>query len=179
MKPEHMISFDFENPPLPLHRTERGGLITYHGPGQLVGYPLLDLNRFKKALHWYLRQMEEVVIRTLQDYDVPSIRDEGYTGVWVPSTSDHGSTETHAKKISAMGIAVSKWKTYHGFALNVNMDLAPFDDIVPCGIEGRGVCNLSEYAADVTVDDVRARVMSNFGDVFDANIVDKGWTCPI
>lgn len=104
---------------------ERGGDVTFHGPGQLVGYPILDLSAYKKDLHWYLRTLEQALIEALSHFDIPAERNPGYTGVW-----------TRGKKIASIGIHVKQWVTWHGFALNVATDLADFDRIVPCGIPG-------------------------------------------
>jgi lipoyl(octanoyl) transferase len=106
-----------------VHEIERGGDVTYHGPGQLVGYPILDLQALKPDLHWYLRQLEEALIRALAVFDIPAERNQGYTGVW-----------TRGRKIASIGIHVRQWVTWHGFALNVTTDLPAFDLIVPCGI---------------------------------------------
>jgi len=104
---------------------ERGGDVTYHGPGQLVGYPILDLSRYRQDLHWYLRQLEEALIVALAELGIPAERRQGLTGVW-----------THGRKIASIGVHVRRWVTWHGFALNVSTDLAAFDLIVPCGISG-------------------------------------------
>ncbi|KAK9845768.1 hypothetical protein WJX81_001903 [Elliptochloris bilobata] len=112
---EH-LSFDADAPPLPLHRTERGGEVTYHGPGQLVAYPVLDLRRFRSDLHWYLRALEEVVIRALREVSgLEGVRRAGLTGVWLPGG-----------KVAAIGVRARRWVAYHGLALNVAPDLAPF-----------------------------------------------------
>ena len=108
-----------------VHEIERGGDVTYHGPGQLVGYPILDLQRHRPDLHWYLRRLEAVLIDALATFDVPGERVEGLTGVW-----------TRGRKIASIGIHVKQWVTFHGFALNVTTDLSRFDSIVPCGIDG-------------------------------------------
>jgi len=104
---------------------ERGGDVTFHGPGQLVGYPILDLSAYKKDLHWYLRTLEQALIHGLALLDIPAERNPGFTGVW-----------THGRKIASIGIHVKQWVTWHGFALNLTTDLAHFDRIVPCGIQG-------------------------------------------
>jgi len=104
---------------------ERGGDVTFHGPGQLVGYPILDLSAYKRDLHWYLRTLEQALIAALAVLDIPAERNAGFTGVW-----------TRGKKIASIGIHVKQWVTWHGFALNVTTDLAHFDRIVPCGIQG-------------------------------------------
>ena len=114
-----------------LVRVERGGEVTWHGPGQLVGYPIVDLTRKKKDLHWFLRGIEEVIIQTLGEYGLHGERDEAGTGVWVGG-----------KKVAAIGLAASRWVTMHGFAINVAPDLESFERIVPCGIQGRGVTSI-------------------------------------
>ena len=127
--PDHAARLGLE-----LHRVERGGEVTYHGPGQLVGYPILDLRRHRQDLHWYVRQVEEVVIRTLGRCGIDgAARDEEHTGVWVGD-----------RKVAAVGIAVSRWVTMHGFSINVTPDLAAFGRIVPCGIEDRGVTSVQQ-----------------------------------
>ena len=108
-----------------LFEVERGGDVTFHGPGQLVGYPIIDLKRHKQDLHWFLRQVEGALIRTLADYDIPGERNTGFTGVW-----------TNNRKIASIGVHARDWVTWHGFALNVTTDLSYFDLIVPCGIDG-------------------------------------------
>ena len=117
-----------------LFEVERGGDVTFHGPGQLVGYPIVDLKRHRKDLHWYLRQVEEALIRGLAPFGIQGTRNEGYTGVWVErdvSWPDHGP-----RKIASIGVHARDWVTWHGFALNVETDLTFFDLIVPCGIQG-------------------------------------------
>lgn len=137
---------------------DRGGDITYHGPGQLVGYPILDLNMYYHDLHRYLRDLEEVIIRTLGDYAIAAARDEKFTGVWVGSS-----------KIAAIGVKVSRWITMHGFALNVNTDLAYFDRIIPCGIFHKGVTSIRELTGrDVALSELSGRLIKHFGDVFQA-----------
>ena len=108
-----------------LFEVERGGDVTFHGPGQLVGYPIIDLKRHKLDLHWYLRQVEEALIRTLAEYSIPAERNIGFTGVW-----------TKNRKIASIGVHARDWVTWHGFALNVTTDLSYFDFIIPCGIDG-------------------------------------------
>ncbi|XP_061370688.1 octanoyltransferase LIP2p, chloroplastic-like [Gastrolobium bilobum] len=123
------LNFDIENPPFHIYRTERGGEVTYHGPGQLVMYPIINLRRHKMDLNWYLRTLEEVVIRVLSStFSIQASRLEGLTGVWVGN-----------EKLAAVGIRVARWITYHGLALNVTTDLTPFKWIVPCGIRDRQV----------------------------------------
>lgn len=119
------------------YRINRGGDITYHGPGQVVGYPILDLENFFTDIHKYLRFLEEAIILTLAEYGVVGTRSEGETGVWI----DVGTP--FARKICAMGVRASRWVTMHGFALNVNSDLGYFDNIIPCGIRGKAVASLN------------------------------------
>ncbi|KAJ0025047.1 hypothetical protein Pint_08890 [Pistacia integerrima] len=126
---EKYLNFDLKNPPFQIYRTERGGEVTYHGPGQLVMYPIINLRNHKMDLHWYLRALEEVVIRVLfSTFSIKASRVEGLTGVWVGN-----------QKLAAIGIRASQWITYHGLALNVTTDLSPFSWIVPCGIQDRQV----------------------------------------
>ena len=145
---------------------DRGGDITYHGPGQLVGYPLLDLDRFFNDIHRYLRGLEEVVIRTCADYGLAAVRVPQRTGVWVGP--DVRGAE---RKICAMGVRCSRWVTMHGFALNLNTDLSFFEHIIPCGIPDRGVTSLAaELGYAVEEADVRLSLLSHFADRFDARL---------
>lgn len=141
--------------PFPIYRTERGGEVTYHGPGQLVGYPILNLRRYRMDLHWYLRQLEEVVIQTLATYGLRAARVPGLTGVWVSGY-----------KLAAIGIKVSRWITMHGFALNVCPDLSHFSAIVPCGIAHRPVGSLAQFLPGITIADVQPRLIESFSNVF-------------
>ena len=146
------------------HRIGRGGDVTFHGPGQLVGYPLFDLDRIFTDLGRYLRTLEEMVIRTCAEYGVVGTRVDGRTGVWVGPDA-HGPE----RKICAMGVRCSRWVTMHGFALNVTTDLSYFDHIVPCGIADRGVTSLDQESdASMTVDDVRGPVVEHVADQFGA-----------
>ncbi len=140
-----------------LHRVGRGGDVTYHGPGQLVGYPILDLKPDRKDLHRYLRDLEEVLIRTLAAFGIRGGREEGHTGVWVPEG-----------KVAAIGVRVSSgWITSHGFALNVWTELAHFQVIVPCGIQDRPVTSMSAVLGrDLTLDEVAEPLTMAFGEVF-------------
>jgi lipoyl(octanoyl) transferase len=145
------------------HRIDRGGDITYHGPGQLVGYPILDLDRLFTDIHRYLRLLEEAVIRTCAAYDVAGRRVEGRTGVWIGP--DARGPE---RKICAMGIRCSRWVTMHGFAFNLNTDLTYFDDIVPCGIRDRGVTSLAaEVERPIDEAAVRTRFAHEFAALFE------------
>ncbi|KAH9602698.1 hypothetical protein KSS87_018267 [Heliosperma pusillum] len=131
---EMFMKFDVNNPPYDVFRTERGGEVTYHGPGQLVMYPIINLRNHKMDLHWYLRTLEDVVIRVLSSaFSIKASRLEGLTGVWVGN-----------QKLAAIGIRVSQWIAYHGLALNVSTDLAPFQQIVPCGIQDRQVGSIEQ-----------------------------------
>jgi lipoyl(octanoyl) transferase len=139
-----------------IFETDRGGDITYHGPGQLVGYPILDLARHRRDLAWYMRSLEEVFIRVAAGFAIPAGRLNGVTGVWVGD-----------KKLVAMGVHISRWVTSHGFALNVNTDLRYFDHIVPCGLRGKGVTSLEELLRKpVEMEAVVERVIEEFGRVF-------------
>ncbi len=146
-------------------RTNRGGDITFHGPGQLVGYPVIDLDQFKPDLGWYLRSLEEVIIRTMAEYGLQGMRSNGETGVWLEP--DIMGLE---RKICAMGIRCSRWITMHGFAFNINTNLSFFDYIVPCGIQNKKVASLeAELGYTVSMDDIKQKVKRNFEKVFDAS----------
>jgi lipoyl(octanoyl) transferase len=136
---------------------ERGGDVTFHGPGQLVGYPILDLKRHKRDLHWYLRQVEEALIRILAVFDVPAERSTGFTGVW-----------TRGRKIASIGVHARDWVTWHGFALNVTTDLSYFDLIVPCGIQDVDMTSIAREtgAAEVSLAEVALEAERVFGQVF-------------
>ncbi|MBE9100713.1 lipoyl(octanoyl) transferase LipB [Vacuolonema iberomarrocanum] len=144
---------------IPLHRTERGGEVTYHAPGQLVGYPILDLRHYRQDLHWYLRQLEEVIIQAIAPFGFVGERVAGLTGVWV-----------EGRKVAAIGIKVSRWITMHGFAVNVCPDLRGFQDIVPCGIADRPVGALAEWQPDLTVEMVREAIAQAMTDVFQTTL---------
>jgi lipoyl(octanoyl) transferase len=145
------------------HRTGRGGDITFHGPGQLVGYPVMDLNPDRRDVHRYVRDLEESLIRTLADFDVSSGRIPGLTGVW-----------TCDLKIAAIGVRISRWVTTHGFALNVATNLDYFRVIVPCGIADRGVTSLSRVLGrETTVDQVRPVFARRFAEVFEREPVER------
>lgn len=143
-----------------VHEIERGGDVTYHGPGQLVGYPIVDLTQHRRDLHWYLRALEEVLIRTVTANGVSAGRVPGYTGVWVVD-----------RKIASIGVHVTRWVTFHGFALNVSTDLRDFDMIVPCGIEAVHMTSISkETGRQHPIDHVAGQVADHFGAVFDLAI---------
>lgn len=139
--------------------TDRGGDVTFHGPGQLVAYPVFDLNRHGRDLHKWLRALEEVSIATLKHYDLEGYRFPPHTGVWV-----------NGNKVCAIGIKVKRWVSMHGIALNCNNDLTPFNLIVPCGIKGHGVTSLSEeLGQEVTMVEVKPRLIEAFNDLADAS----------
>ena len=148
------------------YKINRGGDITYHGPGQIVGYPIIDLENFFTDIHKYLRSLEEVIIRTLADYGIKGERSEGETGVWL----DVGTP--FARKICAMGVRASRWVTMHGFALNVNTDLGYFDNIIPCGIRGKAVTSLNvELSKEkVDIEEVKIYILKHFEEIFGVSI---------
>lgn len=149
------------------YKINRGGDITYHGPGQIVGYPILDLENFFTDIHKYLRLLEEGIILTLAEYGLKASRSPGETGVWL----DVGTP--FARKICAMGVRASRWVTMHGFALNVNADLGYFDNIIPCGIRGKGVTSLHvELGVDeVPMEEVQQKFLKHFTELFEAELV--------
>jgi lipoyl(octanoyl) transferase len=146
------------------YKINRGGDITYHGPGQIVGYPIIDLENFFTDIHKYLRFLEEAIILTLQEYGIACGRSEGETGVWLSVGTPF------ARKICAMGVRASRWVTMHGFALNVNADLGYFDNIIPCGIRGKAVTSLHvELGVEkVNEDEVKEKILKHFTFLFDA-----------
>jgi lipoyl(octanoyl) transferase len=146
---------------------DRGGDVTYHGPGQLVGYPILNLSRYKEDLGWYLRALEESIIRTLATYDVKGYRVQGRTGVWVGAS---GSEE----KICAIGIRATRWCTMHGFAFNVNTDLTYYRHIIPCGIGDKPVTSLEKLLdRSIEMREVKERYQCAFREVFEVDLVSK------
>lgn len=148
------------------YKINRGGDITYHGPGQLVGYPIIDLDNFFSDIHKYLRFLEEVIIKTLDEYSIKSERSEGETGVWL----DVGTP--FARKICALGVRTSRWVTMHGFALNVNANLGYFDNIIPCGIKGKAVTSMeAELGGKIPMEDVQQKILKNFSDIFEAEFI--------
>jgi lipoyl(octanoyl) transferase len=148
------------------HKINRGGDITYHGPGQLVGYPILDLDNFFTDIHKYLRFLEEAVILTLREYGLESERSPGETGVWF----DVGTPK--ARKICALGVKSSRWVTMHGFAFNINSDLSYFGNIIPCGITDKSVTSLQkELGKEMDIDQVKNKVKSHLIDLFEMKII--------
>lgn len=148
------------------YKINRGGDITYHGPGQIVGYPILDLENFFTDIHKYLRLLEEVIILTLAEYNIMGTRSEGETGVWL----DVGTP--FARKICAMGVRASRWVTMHGFALNVNADLGYFDNIIPCGIRGKAVTSMHvELGQKVDEQEVKEKIQKHFSHLFESAFI--------
>lgn len=144
------------------YKINRGGDITYHGPGQIVGYPVLDLENFFTDIHKYLRLLEEVIILTIAEYGLKGCRSEGETGVWL----DVGTP--FARKICAMGIRTSRWVTMHGFALNVNTNLGYFDHIIPCGIRGKAVTSMqAELGTETPLNEVKQKILKHFKELFE------------
>ncbi len=149
------------------YKINRGGDITYHGPGQIVGYPILDLDNFFTDIHKYLRYLEEMTILTLNEYGIESIRSKGETGVWLDVEDP-----LKARKICAMGVRASRWVTMHGFALNANVDLNYFNNIIPCGIADKAVTSLDkELGEKVNTEDVKQKLKKHFSDLFNCEIV--------
>jgi lipoyl(octanoyl) transferase len=144
----------------------RGGDITYHGPGQLVGYPIFDLEQFYTDIHLYLRNLEEAIILTLAEYGIKAGRYEGYTGVWIDADLPS------ARKICAMGVRCSRWITMHGFAFNVNTDLSFFKHIVPCGIDDKDVTSIQrELGHEVDMNELKKRLKAKLSSVFNIELV--------
>lgn len=144
------------------YKINRGGDITYHGPGQIVGYPILDLENFFTDIHKYLRMLEETIILTIAEYGLKGERSKGETGVWL----DVGTP--FARKICAMGIRTSRWVTMHGFALNVNTNLGYFDNIIPCGIRDKSVTSMEvEMGGKISIEEVKQKILKHFKQLFE------------
>ncbi|SDL75417.1 lipoyl(octanoyl) transferase LipB [Siphonobacter aquaeclarae] len=168
-KPEHLLEDEhvLQEQGIQYYKINRGGDITYHGPGQLVGYPILDLDNFKADIHWYMRTLEEAIIQTCTDYGLDAGRIPGMTGVWL----DHAE-QKNPRKICAMGVKASRWVTMHGFALNVNNDLGHFTYIVPCGLEGKEVTSLAkELGHPVPFEEVSERLRRHLATLFGMELV--------
>ena len=159
---DHLL-FDPEHPPAPLHRIDRGGEVTHHAPGQLVAYPVLDLRRRRTDLHWYLRQLEQVVIDVLQALGLQGERIEGLTGVWLDQ-----------RKVAAIGVGCRRWITQHGLALNVTCDLEGFRSVVPCGLKGRSVGRLRDWIPDLEIEIVQSLLRDALAARFDLVWQDSG-----
>ncbi|MDP6684673.1 MAG: lipoyl(octanoyl) transferase LipB [Candidatus Marinimicrobia bacterium] len=142
-----------------LFHIERGGDITFHGPGQLVGYPILDLHDYKMSISWYMRSLEKVLIKSLNHFGIEATRKEGLTGVWVQN-----------EKIAALGVRISRWVTMHGFALNVNTELHYYDGIIPCGIFEYGITSMKNILGEnLEMDEVKAILVHHFKNIFKPN----------
>ncbi len=156
------LKFNIETSDIKVYKTERGGEVTYHCPGQIVGYPILNLSYYQQDLHWYLRQLEEVIIQLLQKYNLDAYRITGLTGVWV---NNH--------KIAAIGIKVKRWITMHGFSINVNPDLRGFSQIIPCGITDKPVGSMAQFLPNITVNEVKIDLIDIFAQVFEVEIINN------
>jgi lipoyl(octanoyl) transferase len=164
-KPEHVLINEEQRlqKGIEFFHINRGGDITFHGPGQLVGYPIFDLEQFKTDLGWYLRSLEEVIILTMADFGLKGERSAGETGVWIEP-----DIKGKERKICAMGIRSSRWITMHGFAFNINTDLDYFNHIIPCGIQNKQVTSLQkELGVEIPLGEVKEKVKQNFKKVFD------------
>jgi lipoyl(octanoyl) transferase len=148
---------------VPTFTVERGGDVTFHGPGQIVGYPILDLHDHQLSINWYMRSLEEVLIRTLAEFRIDSERREGLTGVWVED-----------RKIASLGVRLSRWVTMHGFALNVTTDLSYFDGIIPCGIFECGVTSMERILGEkLVLEVVQKKIEQMFVNVFDLKVSER------
>ena len=144
------------HPKADIVQTDRGGEVTYHGPGQLIGYPIFNLNHYKKSITWFMRSLESVIIKSLNEYGIKSSRKDGMPGVWVDD-----------EKICAMGVRISRWVTMHGFALNINPNMKYFDGMIPCGIQSYGVTSLSEILnKDFSHKDLVKIIKEKFNQIF-------------
>lgn len=159
------LKFDPAQSNIDVRRVERGGEVTYHCPGQIVGYPILNLRYYRQDLHWYLRQLEEVLIRVLAIYGLEGDRLPGLTGVWL-----------EGRKVGAIGIKVSRWITMHGFALNVCPDLQGFEAIVPCGIADKPVGSLAQFVKAIDLAPVRQQIALAFAEVFNVCLIERTHT---
>jgi lipoyl(octanoyl) transferase len=153
------VKFDPAQSPIEIFRVERGGEVTYHAPGQLVAYPILNLKRYQPDLHWYLRQLEAVILDVLANLGLPGERIPGLTGVWI-----------EGRKVAAIGVKASRWITMHGFAINVCMDLAGFSQIVPCGIADKPVGSLAEWIPDLRTQDVSPLIVAAIAKIFQVEL---------
>jgi lipoyl(octanoyl) transferase len=168
-KESHLLmnSTQLEENNISYHKINRGGDITYHGPGQIVGYPIFDLDNFFTDIHKYLRFIEEAVILTLEEYGIKSGRIDGLTGVWLDIDDPIKS-----RKICALGVKCSRWVTMHGFAFNVNTDLSLFKNIVPCGIDDKAVTSMqNELGKEIDITEVKKKLLVNLSNLFDFDVV--------
>ena len=154
---EHLLNNKSDD--ISIVQSDRGGNVTFHGPGQLVGYPILDLNNYKKSITWYMRELEKLIINTLKDYDIKAERKKGLTGVWV-----------NDKKIAALGVRISRWVTMHGFSLNINPDLKYYQGIIPCGISQYGVTSMANILGNSSpkMSEIKEKIVSQFISNFSA-----------
>lgn len=167
-KPENLLLDEqgLEDKHATYYKINRGGDITYHGPGQIVGYPILDLDNFFTDIHLYLRTLEEAIILTLADYGIKAGRYEGFTGVWLDADNDR------ARKICAMGVRCSRWVTMHGFAFNVNANLDYFKNIVPCGIDDKDVTSMQrELGRPLDMEEVKAKLKGHIAQLFGMELI--------
>ena len=156
------------------YKINRGGDITYHGPGQLVGYPILDLDNFFTDIHRYMRTLEEAIIRTLADYGLAAGRIEGLTGVWLDHETQRSAARRNPRKICALGVKASRWVTMHGLALNVNTDLGYFNHIVPCGIDDKAVTSMQrELGGVVDMKEVEEKLKTHLAELFGLEFTGK------
>jgi lipoyl(octanoyl) transferase len=168
---EHLLMNETQlaNNNITYYKINRGGDITYHGPGQIVGYPIFDLDYFFTDIHKYLRYIEEAVMLTLEEYNIKSGRIDGLTGVWLDIENP-----VKARKICALGVKCSRWVTMHGFAFNINTDLSLFNNIIPCGIQDKAVTSLAkELGREVDIEEVKNKLLINLSNIFDFDIVYK------
>jgi lipoyl(octanoyl) transferase len=168
-KPEHLLldKYGLDEKEATFYKINRGGDITYHGPGQIVGYPILDLDNFFTDIHKYLRYLEESVILTLKDFGIESGRVDALTGVWI-----EGDDPSRARKICALGVKSSRWVTMHGLALNVNVDLDYFSNIVPCGIDDKAVTSMQkELGYEVDIEDVETKLKQHLSELFEMEMI--------
>lgn len=168
-KPEHLLldKYGLDEKEATFYKINRGGDITYHGPGQIVGYPILDLDNFFTDIHKYLRYLEESVILTLKDFGIGSGRVDALTGVWI-----EGDDPSRARKICALGVKSSRWVTMHGLALNVNVDLDYFSNIVPCGIDDKAVTSMQkELGYEVDIEDVETKLKQHLSELFEMEMI--------
>ncbi|HEV7379202.1 MAG TPA: lipoyl(octanoyl) transferase LipB [Dyadobacter sp.] len=170
-KPDHLLLHEeeLEAREAKYYKINRGGDITYHGPGQLVGYPILDLDNFFTDIHKYMRLLEEAIIRTIADFGLDGGRIDGLTGVWLDYQE-----QKNPRKICALGVKSSRWVTMHGFALNVNTDLSYFGSIVPCGIQGKAVTSIAaETGNPVNMNKVSLKLKNHLADLFEMEIIES------
>lgn len=169
---ENLLINDKEPGSPQFYKINRGGDITYHGPGQLVGYPILDLDLFFTDIGRYLRSLEEAVIRTLANYDIEAGRYEGFTGVWLDTT-----IPAKARKICALGVRISRWVSMHGFAFNINTDLDYFKHIVPCGLQDKAVTSMErELGKIIDTEEVKTLLKKHLSDIFEMELTSESYS---